>query len=288
MKILTPTKTYLLKMKMNYRLIRKGRREGETLRSAAALLLFVLLMALLHFFYPRALREATYRVAAPVWRAERFARETATRLFSHLSSKETLIRENEGLRRTLSEQEHLLFDRTLLAEENRALKETLGRRGNEVRMLAALLATPPRSPYDSVVLDAGSEEGIAAGDEVLAGSVVLGRVVTVFSRTAIAELFSTAGVKTSVLILHKGRGVPAEAEGVGGGAFTAVLPKELTISEGDPVVMPGLNPTLFALVETIESGVSDSFQTMYFKNPVSVSELRFLEVRKGAGARGTF
>lgn len=268
-------------MKMNYRLIRKAR-GGEIFRSAAALVLFAALMMLFHFFYPRALREATYRAAAPVWRAEGFVRDTATRLLLHFSSKEALIRENEGLRRAFAERERTLLDRTLLAEENRALKETLGRRGKEVRILAALLAAPPRSPYDSVILDAGSEEGIAAGDEVLFGSVVLGRVVTLFSRTAIAELFSTAGVKTAVLILHKGKGIPAEAEGVGGGAFIAVLPKELLIAEGDPVVMPGLNPTLFALVETIESDVSDSFQTMYFKNPVSVGELRFLEVRKNA------
>lgn len=265
-------------MKMNYRLIRNAK--GKRARSAAALVFVALLLTLFHFSYPPALREALHRVSAPVWRAERFVRDTTVRLFLHLSSKEALIRENETLQQKLAEEERLLLNRELLASENAFLKETLGRHTGESRILAAILAAPPRSPYDTVILDAGSTEGVSSGDDILSGGTILGTVVTVFTRTAVAELFSTAGVKTPVLILHEGRAVPVEAEGAGGGVFVATLPRELLLATGDAVVMPSAGPLRFATVEAVESEPSDSFQTVYFKNPVSVGELRFVEVRK--------
>lgn len=272
-------------MKMNYPPLRSVR--GARARGMAALLVGTALIAFFSVFYPRMLREAVYRASAPIWRAEGFVRDTATRLLGHFASKESLIRENEALRLRVADAELLLADRALLAEENGLLTETLGRRSGEKRILAAILATPPRSPYDTVILDAGAADGVAVGDEALAGGSILGAVVTVFAHTAVAELFSTAGVTTPVRILHEGRAVPALAEGMGGGAFVATLPKELPLAKGDAVVAPRAGPLRFAVVEAIVSEPSDSFQTVYFRNPVSVGELRFMEIRRGHGTDPT-
>lgn len=265
---------------MNYRLIRNAGRAGEARRITVGLALGAILLLLFNFFYPAALRAAVYRLAVPFWKIQGFLEDAAAHFSSYLSFKSALISENERLREKELEQERLLLDRILLVRENAELKEMFGRPVKEGRILAAVLAAPPLSPYDTFVLDAGSQDGVAAGDSVAAGSVVMGRIVQVFPRASLAQLFSTAGVKTSVFILHDKASVPAEAEGAGGGTFIVRLPKEVPVSEGDSVTLPGLQSVLFARVQTIEGGAAQSFQTIYFRNPVSVGGLRFVEVKK--------
>ncbi|MEK7169870.1 MAG: rod shape-determining protein MreC, partial [Patescibacteria group bacterium] len=146
------------------------------------------------------------------------------------------------------------------------------------RIAGAILATPPRSPYDTAVIDVGTNDGVSAGNLVLSGSTILGVVGKAYTHTSLVEFFSTAGRKTPVSILHAGFAIPVEAVGEGGGSFKAILPKEVAVSRGDYVTMPGLVPFAFAEVEVIESSVTDSFQVIRFKNPLSIGTLRMLEV----------
>lgn len=265
---------------MNYRHIRNVRPKGRFFDLGLPLI-FIVLAVLFHFLYPSFLGEAVSRIASPFWQAERFLSEKAGGLLFFFSSKESLAEDVERLSLELKGAHRLLLDRDLLIEENRLLREQLGRTEvKEGRLVGAILATPPRSPYDTAALDIGSDEGVAVGDLALAGSTVLGTVSRVSRTTSLVEFFSTAGTKTPVSILHEGRAVPVEAMGLGGGEFSATLPKEVLVGEGDAIVMPGFNPFLFAQVEAIETSPTDSFQKIRFKNPVPVSSLRFLELEK--------
>ncbi|MSU56011.1 MAG: rod shape-determining protein MreC [Candidatus Taylorbacteria bacterium] len=265
---------------MNYRLIRNVRVKGRFL-DLGLLVACIVLILFFHIFYPSMLGEALSRIALPFWNTERFVASKITGVFSYVSSKQALIAENERLSQELDGANKLLLDRELTLEENRLLKEQFGRTSTRaLRLIASVLTTPPRSPYDSAVIDLGSADGIEVGDRALSGSVVLGAVSKVYRHTSLVEFFSTAGRKTGVSILHAGSAIPAEASGEGGGGWSVTLPKEADVSVGDAVVLAGMNPLLFARIEAIESSDTDSFQEIRFRNPVSISSLRFLELER--------
>lgn len=237
---------------------------------------FIILFSL---WYPRFLSEALMYVAQPLWSAKQFVADISDEFFAYLASKQALNDEIRVLRNSVISGEAELADRRLLLEENRKLKEILGRRVSERRILATILVLPPQSPYDSFVLDVGRDLGVAVGDEVLLENVVLGRIKKVFSRTSVAELLSNAGNKVDAVLIHEGYSIPLQAEGEGGGFLKAVLPREVEVVKGDLITLSGIHSRVVAKVEVIEDGTSDSFQTIYFKIPVSMTGLRFAEIR---------
>lgn len=266
---------------MNYRLIRNIRRTGRF--GLAFPLLFLAAVAFFHFLYPVALGALAFRLAAPLWRAERFLGERATHLLSFFSSREALVRDVERLSLELQTARELLYDRELLREENKALREQFSRADAAgTRIVGFALALPPHTPYDTVLLDVGERDGVAEGDAALAGAAVLGTVTRAYPAVSVVTLFSSAERKTPVQIMHEGRSIPVEAVGKGGGAFAATLPKDIAVGVGDSIWLAEFGPLLFARVDSIEGSAADSFQTVRFKNPVSLQTLRVLEVRKTA------
>lgn len=265
---------------MTYRFIRNSKTRGLSLDLWLPLC-FLVMLILFYFIYPTVLGDFASRVASPIWKGRQFLSEKLGELSFFFASKQRLTDE---VRRLSSELEHaktILIDRELLLSENKVLREQFGRATEaKARQIGAILRTPPMSLYDTAVIDVGLKDGVQIGDLALSGSAVLGVVEKVFTRTSLVEFFSTAGKKTEVTILHEAEAISVEAEGLGGGEFRATLPKGVSIFPDDPIVMPGLSLLSFATVEAVESTDTDTFQTVRFKNPVSIGSLRFLEIQK--------
>ncbi len=95
---------------------------------------------------------------------------------------------------------------------------------------AGVLARPPESPYDSLVVAAGSADGIATGAEVFSsGGIPIGTVASVTAHSATIQLLSTPGVTTNGWVGENR--IPLTLSGMGAGAFTAILPKAATGSQ---------------------------------------------------------
>lgn len=264
---------------MNY-LLNRNTRPGRRFFTRFVLFLCAVLFFLVFaVWYPDILRSALSVIAAPIWRTGSALGGGVQTIAAHFRLKQALIKEVEELREREMEREAILSAYGLVLDENQKLKQNFGRDKTEKRILAAVLASPPRAPYDTIIIDAGTEEGISVGDDVLFGETVLGRVAVVSKKTATVELFSTASVKTPITIWRGGVAVPGEAVGEGGGAFRVTLPKEVGVMAGDLVVMPGINPKQFANVVVVEESITDSFATAYLRNPVRAEFLPFLEVR---------
>ena len=157
-------------------------------------------------------------------------------------------------------------------------------------ILAAVLAKPGVSPYDTFLLDLGAKDGAAIGNLVFAeGDIPIGRLASVTSDTAKAVLFSSTRERTPVVI-HASLSVPAdllqkgesdifwEIIGRGGGNFEMILPRDFTLVRGDPVALPGLRSYAVAVVETILSDPRDSFKKALLRSPVNLQDLKFVEV----------
>lgn len=227
---------------------------------------------------------------------------------SYFASKNSLYLQNQKLQAEARENEARTLNYNSILSENENLKAILGRlpaqagKNEKINMvLSVILAKPDQSLYDTLVIDAGAKQGIKTGDTVFAlGDVPIGRVNLVYENSAKVILFSNAGEKTQVIIptpsfsspkgetnalsplgrVREGLGgdVFVEIIGRGGGNFEMILPRDLVLQKGDQVVMPGINPYVLAVVETIVSDPRDPFSKALLTSPVNIQELKFVEV----------
>ncbi len=264
---------------MNFRLRNDnfGQRSGKKKFILASF--FVVFFIVIFSFY--APRNILFGVASPFWNI----RNSITVFFSEsielMRSKSSLIAENNLLKKSLENdrENQLLFE--AIKNENDNLKNILGRKNNSQKeILAAILTKPFLSPYDTLIIDAGSEDDISAGDQVLAnGNIYIGYVAELYDYSSKVVLYSSSGEKMNVLIGSDK--IEKEANGMGGGNFVAKTPAGSDIKIGDPIVVPSISYNVFSAVEKIESKPADSFETILFKNPVNISELQYVEVLPG-------
>jgi cell shape-determining protein MreC len=201
-------------------------------------------------------------------------------------SKNSLYLQNQSLQSQLNEDEARMSNYDSVIAENASLKEILGRlpaqagkNGKTNMTLAAILSKPNQSIYDTLVIDAGTREGIKTGNIVFAlGNVPIGRVDVAYNNSSKVILFSNTGEKTQAVL--SGKDVFMEVVGRGGGNFEMIMPKDFTLQKGNQVVLPGINPYVLATVETIISDPRDPFTKALLSSPVNIQELKFVEVEQ--------
>lgn len=168
---------------------------------------------------------------------------------------------------------------TALQSENNQLKELLGRNvSNDKMTLAAVLIRPPQTPYDSIIIDAGSLMGLQVGDIIYAEmNYAIGRVVEVSDKSATIILFSSSNQKANVLIASTTTAVLAE--GRGGGNFYIKLPKNIDVAVGDPIIWPDIQTMILGAVDVIDSDDGDAYAHIYFKSPININSLRYVQFK---------
>lgn len=210
-------------------------------------------------------------------------RGPASSLFWRIVAPAARVRESLSgsevtrLRAELASTSAALADRDLLYKEVTDLRGRLGRAdASQARVLAAVLQRPPWTPYDTLVIDAGADHGIAVGSLVSAGGQgLIGRVSEVYGTTARVELFSAPG--TSYQALLNGT-LPIAVEGQGGGSLRAEVPAGTQVAAGDTVAFPGLMGGIVSLVSATEAKEGESFIVVYMRLPTNPQDLRFVEV----------
>ncbi|MBI5139693.1 hypothetical protein HZA26_03750 [Candidatus Nomurabacteria bacterium] len=200
-------------------------------------------------------------------------------LGAYFSFKESILNDNQNLKLELDKMMARALNYDSLLDENIKLKETLGRKNEKDNLiLAGILSKPNRNFYDVLIIDTGEGKGIKAGDMVLAlGNIPIGRVDTVYSNSAKVVLFSSGGERQEVII--PGKDIFIEMTGRGGGNFEISISREVELSEGVEVVLPGLNSYVVAVVQKIISDSRDPLQKALLVSPVNIQELKFVEVK---------
>lgn len=197
--------------------------------------------------------------------------------FAHTNflNKQSLQQENQELRDKISELETRELSYVALEDSYKTLLEEFNRSERQTDdVVATVLYRPPYSPYDTLIIDAG--RGIVEeGELVLSSGIPLGYVRDVHAFTSVVELLSMPGRQTSVFISTT---TEATLVGEGGGQFSALLPKNVEIEEGDIITLAN-NPTqAIASIERVLASDADSFQKIYTRLPFNISTLRFVTV----------
>jgi rod shape-determining protein MreC len=155
-------------------------------------------------------RHGAVAVFAPVQHAVAAAVRPATGVVRWLDDQHGLHAELARTRARVASLETAAVERDDLRGENARLHRLLGMRDrmglNTVG--ARVLGTVPGDPGSSVLIDAGSGDGLAAGMTVLDDRGVVGRLVTVTARHAQVELVTSPTARYAVRVVsgrHPGR-----------------------------------------------------------------------------------
>ena len=182
------------------------------------------------------------------------------------------------LRAQVAVLEAKLADRDAFYKETLDLQGRLGRTDTpSTRVLAGILLSPPWSPYDTLVVDAGGAQGVAVGDLVYAGGqTVVGHITEVYATTARVELFSAPGATYQATL--KGE-IPMALEGQGGGSMRGEIPAGTQVKVGDTVELPGVWGGIAGKVSAIDARSGESFIVVYMQLPINPSSLSYLEIQ---------
>jgi len=168
----------------------------------------------------------------------------------------------------------ILYD--ALAEENARLRDAAGAVALSPRLTARVIARPPQTLYDTLIIDQGAEAGVRERDSATYQGIALGHVVTVDAKTSVVQLFSSSGALNDA-ILGEPRAV-AVAKGQGGGAFESSLPQGIVVAVGDTVRFPASESLILGVVKSVSADPRDASQTVRFAIPVSFADLDFIQI----------
>jgi hypothetical protein len=162
--------------------------------------------------------------------------------------------------------------------ENEELRTLLGDTEEE-RILGGVIARPPSTPYDLLVIDRGSQQGVKEGAIVYhVDQHAIGVVSRVYETMSFVTLFSSSGMETTVYLY--GPDVFAYAYGEGGGVIRISLPQGIEVHEGDSVVLPSLHMGDLGIVEHVVSLPTQPEQNAYLTFPVPIQSIRSVAVSK--------
>ncbi len=235
---------------------------------------------LLFFIAPPAfLRSAIFTAGRPIW----FVSNRITGGFSGiqvlLRSNRSLTEENARLKNTISELEAKEKTTAALRASNQTFMDLLRKKGETKGIFAGVLSGPPHTPYDTILIDAGTEDGVSLHDPVVAwGDIAVGTISHTGKGTSEVVLYSSPSVETPAILLAATSSIAVTLAGQGGGNFLIKLPRGVSVATDSPVVLPGAETILIASVGAVFEKPADAFETVLAASPFTLQGLRFVEV----------
>lgn len=197
-------------------------------------------------------------------------------------SKAALVAENESLRAQLADdagQDALI--ETLSAELASSVRGFDGL--TAPRTLAAVLATPSQSLYDTLLVGAGAADGLETGDIVVSsGGAAIGTVAGVARDTATVLLFSAAGRHTTGSLASHGDQI--DVVGMGGSGLEALVPHDLPVPVGEQVMLTSAPGRLLGTVRRTGERPGGSLKVLFIETPANPNELSFVAILRSPTA----
>jgi cell shape-determining protein MreC len=219
-------------------------------------------------------------MATPLWKTGTGLDAGVGSVFAGFSSKQTLEAQNTALTSQIAS---LMNQNQVLTARAQDLTKLLGAQQTTTTagsmVIAGVLARPPVTAYDTIVVGSGLSEGVSTGAEVFGtGGIPLGTVQSVTAHTAVVSLLSTAGKSTSGWV-GEAR-TPITILGRGAGSFTATLPKALAPTTGDTIYMPGPGAIPIGTVKLVSSDLSSPSVDLQITPFVNLFSLTWVQITR--------
>lgn len=265
-------------MKMIYR--QKSKKKSKRVFVVlAVIVLFVVVSSFLISKVPETLSNTVRFVGTPFWQAEIFISNHTHFISNFFRSRNAVVTENDALKSELDLYREQMLDYETLKSEHAKLLAEYGREGTQNKIIATVLVRPPQTPFDTLILDVGSNEGVALEDVVYSvGGVILGTVTDVSAHNSNVTLFSRTNLMTPAIFERSNLSI--SIRGLGGGSFEAQVPQESDIVKDDILIMPTLVPSPVGVVSLVESSVKSAFKRVLIQSPTNISYTRFVFIGK--------
>jgi cell shape-determining protein MreC len=195
-----------------------------------------------------------------------------------LKDKKNLQRQVQDLENELRQKDIEIMRLRMFEVENNSLKDIVSMSSNA--KTAAILIKPNYTLYDTLIIDAGVQDGIQEGDLVVGyGTVALGKIVDVRKNISFVELFTESEI--SSVLVHNQTATYIDAVGHGGGMVKFTVPRDISITIGDILSLPARNGLLFGTIEEIQFEATDPVQTVFAQSAVNINQIQFVEVIPG-------
>jgi cell shape-determining protein MreC len=202
----------------------------------------------------------------------------ADEIRQEFSSKHSLVAKVNELENTIGTYQELIKEADMVKKENGELKAELGRAVGGKGVLARVLTTPERNFYDTMIIDAGSDENIMEGQIAYAfDSVALGTITNVEKHRSTVQLFSAPDRETAGTA--EGSDVAITLIGRGAGEYEVRMPRDVHFSVGELVSLQTVSTAVLAKIEKIVTDPRDPFQRLLAKAPVNLTALKFVVVK---------
>src|SRR5690606_9992978 len=148
---------------------RKKKKSHTVLIVSVVLCSIILVQSIFPSVFPRLLGS----VGIPLLRVDGLIARQFSNISVLITTKKQLLIENSTLHALVEKMQYVIARAELLALENQELKKLLGRMPEETPLiLATVLARPPQTAYDSLIIDVGSTSGVAVGDRIVAHGLI--------------------------------------------------------------------------------------------------------------------
>lgn len=212
----------------------------------------------------------------PVFTVQQYIQNSSGAVPVFLRDRLTLLTQIRELEEKIVAEKGIEATVAYLTAENTELRE-LGKASSSPRIIAGVIARPPYTPYDSIIIDQGSDDGIVQYAPVYQGSsTAMGYVREVFDDSSLVVLFSSPGVESTVFVF--GPNLFTTAYGEGGGIIRLSIPQGIVVEKGDVVVLPSLDTGVLGSIHDLVSNPTEPEQRAFVSPEVSLQSLRLVSV----------
>ncbi len=251
-------------------------RPSRYVKTIVSIVLFLVLVSI-SVLFPNATRSSVYYVSKPLWAVEAMVAKPFVGTWDYFAFKSYLISKNLDLENQVTSLQLKQVDYDTILKENQDLKNQTA--DHHPRITSRILSKPPQSPYDTLVVDAGSDVGVAVGDTVyLSDTIIVGMVTSITSHTSLISLFSASGQKQQST--NSRTGALFDLVGKGGANFQVEVPKDTDITVGDTFLFPNKSASVLATAYYIDTDSQSSFKTIYLHSPGNVFSSQWVFIDK--------
>lgn len=212
------------------------------------------------------IRQVVGTILYPAQMVALIPRDIALGVGSYFTSLASVERENLALKRQQTTNAQVLQQAQQLAAENSQLRKLLGAAEQmQVPSIMSEILYDARDPFTrKIVLNRGSQHGVAAGQPVIDDVGVVGQVTRVFPLTSEVNLLTDKDQAIPVQVVRSGLRSVAYGRGQSGVLDLRFMPTNADIQNGDVLVTSGIDgiypPGLaVAKVVQVESKSNDAF-----------------------------
>jgi len=211
-------------------------------------------------------RQAVGTALYPLQMVALVPRDASNRVIDYFSSLSTVEKENQALRSKQGERAQQLQQAQQLAAENAQLRKLLGAEQRlPVKSVMSEILYDARDQFArKVIMDRGSQHGVATGQPVIDDAGIVGQVTRVFPFTSEVTLLTDKDQAIPVQVLRNGLRSVAYGRGQSGYLDLRFMSSNADIQKGDLLVTSGIDgvyPAGLAVAKVIqvETKSADAF-----------------------------